>query len=463
MKATSIKSIFQGYESMIGSDLVIKGWIRSLRDSKTFWFIEVNDGSYLKNLQVVFNNDLNNFDEICKFTTWSSIEVHGKLVKSEWAKQAFELQATEVILIWWADETYPLQKKRHSFEYLRTIAHLRGRTNTFSAVFRVRSLLAFAIHDYFNKNGFIWAHTPLITASDCEGAWEMFQVSTLDLMNLPKNEDWTIDYTKDFFWKKASLTVSWQLEGETFATAFGKIYTFGPTFRAENSNTTRHLSEFWMIEPEIAFADLEDNMDVAEGMLKYAFNYILENAQAEMEFFDKFIMPWVKERLEKLVNAKFSKVTYTEAIELLKKSGQKFEYAPEWWIDLQTEHERCLSEKIFNGPVFVTDYPKEIKAFYMKMNEDNKTVRAVDCLVPGVGELIWGSQREDDYDKLTKRMIELGMNPEDYSWFLDLRKYGSVPHSGFGVWFERLVMYVTGMENIRDVIPFPRAPKTCEF
>ena len=324
-------------------------------------------------------------------------------------------------------------------------------------------MLAFAIHDYFNKNWFIWAHTPLITASDAEWAWEMFQVSTLDFMNLPRNEDWTVDYTKDFFWKKASLTVSWQLEGETFATAFGKIYTFGPTFRAENSNTTRHLSEFWMIEPEIAFADLEDNMDIAEGLLKYAFGYVLENAQAEMEFFDKFIMPWVKERLEKLVNAKFAKVTYTEAIELLKKSGQKFEYAPEWWIDMQTEHERCLSEKIFNGPVFVTDYPKEIKAFYMKTNEDGKTVRAVDLLVPGVGELIWGSQREDDYDKLRNRMIELWMDPEAYSWFLDLRKYGTVPHSWFWVGFERLVMYVSWMENIRDVIPFPRTPKTCEF
>ena len=448
---------------MIGQSLLVKGWIRSLRDSKTFWFIEVNDWSYLKNLQVVFNDNLANFAEICKFTTGSSIEVEGELVKSEGAKQAFELQATKVTLVWWADETYPLQKKRHSFEYLRTIAHLRGRTNTFSAVFRVRSLLAFAIHEYFNKNGFIWAHTPLITASDAEGAWEMFQVSTLDMMNLPKNEDGSIDYTKDFFWKKASLTVSWQLEGETFATAFGKIYTFGPTFRAENSNTTRHLSEFWMIEPEIAFADLDENMAIAEWLLKYAFNYVLENAQAEMEFFDKFIMPWVKERLENLVNASFSKVTYTEAIELLKKADVKFEYLPEWGMDLQTEHERYLSEKVFNWPVFVTDYPKEIKAFYMKLNEDGKTVRAVDLLVPWVGELIWGSQREDDYEKLKKRMEDNWMDVESYSWFLDLRRYWSVPHSWFGVGFERLVMYVSWMENIRDVIPFPRTPKTCEF
>ena len=446
---------------MIGQSLLVKGWIRSLRDSKTFWFIEVNDWSYLKNLQVVFNDNLANFAEICKFTTGSSIEVEGELVKSEGAKQAFELQATKVTLVWWADETYPLQKKRHSFEYLRTIAHLRGRTNTFSAVFRVRSLLAFAIHEYFNKNGFIWAHTPLITASDAEGAWEMFQVSTLDMMNLPKNEDGSIDYTKDFFWKKASLTVSWQLEGETFATAFGKIYTFGPTFRAENSNTTRHLSEFWMIEPEIAFADLEENMAIAEWLLKYAFNYVLENAQAEMEFFDKFIMPWVKERLEKLVNASFSKVTYTEAIELLKKADVKFEYLPEWGMDLQTEHERYLSEKVFNWPVFVTDYPKEIKAFYMKLNEDGKTVAAVDLEVPGAGELMGGSQREEDYDKLVNRMKEIGVPATE--WYLNLRRYGGCVHSGFGMGFERLLIYLTGVENIRDVIPYPRTPGNCEY
>lgn len=463
MMKTSVKTIYQSYEPLIGKELLVKGRVRSLRDSKTFGFIELNDGSYLKNLQIVFDSELKNFDEICKYTTGSSIEVRGKLVTSEWAKQAFELKAIEILLIGKADESFPLQKKRHSFEYLRTIAHLRPRTNTFSAVFRVRSLLSFAIHDFFNKNGFIWAHTPIITASDCEGAGEMFQVTTLDLANPPKKEDWSIDFTKDFFWKHASLTVSGQLEGETFATAFGKIYTFGPTFRAENSNTTRHLSEFRMIEPEIAFADLNDNMQLAEDLLKYAFKYVLEHAPAEMEFFDKFIMPGVKSRLETLVNASFGRVTYTEAMELLKKANHKFEYQPEWGIDLQTEHERYLSEQIFKGPVFVTDYPKEIKAFYMKQNDDGKTVRAMDLLVPGVGELIGGSQREDDFDKLKTRMEEMGLNTEEYSWFLDLRKYGTVPHAGFGVGFERLVMYVSGMENIRDVVPFPRAPKTCEF
>lgn len=463
MQITSIKTIYQSYEKLIGSQIFVNGRIRSLRDSKVFGFIELNDGSYLKNLQIVFESSLNNFEEICKFTTGSSIEVQGELVKSEWAKQDFELKASKITLIGKADETFPLQKKRHSFEYLRTIAHLRPRTNTFSAVFRIRSLLAFAIHDFFNKNGFIWAHTPLITASDCEGAGEMFQVTTLDLKNPPKKEDWSIDFSKDFFGKQASLTVSGQLEGETFATAFGKIYTFGPTFRAENSNTTRHLSEFWMIEPEIAFADLTDNMQLAEDLLKYTFRYVLENAEAEMDFFDKFIMPGVKARLETLVNASFWRVAYTEAIELLKKSGQKFDYQPEWGIDLQTEHERYLSEKVFNGPVFVTDYPKDIKAFYMKLNDDEKTVRAMDLLVPGVWELIGGSQREDDFEKLKKRMEEMGLDTEAYSWFLDLRRYGTVPHAGFGVGFERLVMYVTGMENIRDVIPFPRAPKTCEF
>ena len=463
MKTTSIKTIYNAYETFIGQELLVKGRIRSLRDSKTFGFIELNDGSYLKNLQIVFDSALKNFDEICKYTTGSSIEVHWKLVKSEWAKQAFELKATEVILVGKADESFPLQKKRHSFEYLRTIAHLRPRTNTFSAVFRVRSLLSFAIHDFFNKNGFIRAHTPIITSSDCEGAGEMFQVTTLDLANPPKKEDWSIDFSKDFFWKHASLTVSGQLEGETFATAFGKIYTFGPTFRAENSNTTRHLSEFRMIEPEIAFADLNDNMQLAEDLLKYSFKYVLEHAPAEMEFFDKFIMPWVKARLEALVNSSFGRVTYTEAIELLKKANHKFEYQPEWGIDMQTEHERYLSEKVFNWPVFVTDYPKEIKAFYMKQNDDGKTVRAMDLLVPGVWELIGGSQREDDFDKLKNRMEELGLDTQEYSWFLDLRKYGTVPHAGFGVGFERLVMYVSGMENIRDVIPFPRAPKMCEF
>ena len=436
--------------------------MRSLRDSKTFGFIELNDGSYLKNLQIVFEEHLENFAEITKISTGSSIAVEGKLVESQ-GKQAFELQASKVTLIGAADESFPLQKKRHSFEYLRTIAHLRPRTNTFSAVFRVRSLLSFAIHQFFNQRGFVRAHTPILTASDAEGAGEMFQVTTLDLQNLPKNEEGKPDFSKDFFGKQASLTVSGQLEGETFATAFGKIYTFGPTFRAENSNTTRHLAEFWMIEPEIAFADLEDNMQLAQDMIKYVFSYVLENASAEIDFFDQFILPGVKERAEKLVKSDFAKVSYTEAVKLLQEYGEKFEYAPEWGIDLQTEHERYLSEKIFNGPVFITDYPKDIKAFYMKLNEDGKTVRAMDMLVPGIGELIGGSQREDDLAKLEKRMQEMNLNTEDYSWYLDLRRYGSVPHSGFGVGFERLVMYITGMENIRDVIPFPRTPKNCEF
>lgn len=436
--------------------------MRSLRDSKTFGFIELNDGSYLKNLQIVFEEHLENFAEITKISTGSSIAVEGKLVESQ-GKQAFELQASKVTLIGAADESFPLQKKRHSFEYLRTIAHLRPRTNTFSAVFRVRSLLSFAIHQFFNQRGFVRAHTPILTASDAEGAGEMFQVTTLDLQNLPKNEEGKPDFSKDFFGKQASLTVSGQLEGETFATAFGKIYTFGPTFRAENSNTTRHLAEFWMIEPEIAFADLEDNMQLAQDMIKYVFSYVLENASAEIDFFDQFILPGVKERAEKLVKSDFAKVSYTEAVKFLQECGEKFEYAPEWGIDLQTEHERYLSEKIFNGPVFITDYPKDIKAFYMKLNEDGKTVRAMDMLVPGIGELIGGSQREDDLAKLEKRMQEMDLNTEDYSWYLDLRRYGSVPHSGFGVGFERLVMYITGMENIRDVIPFPRTPKNCEF
>ncbi|MDO4713421.1 MAG: asparagine--tRNA ligase [bacterium] len=463
MQTTAIKTLYHSYEPLIGSQIIVNGWIRSLRDSKTFGFIELNDGSHLKNLQVVFESDLENFEEITKFSTGSSIQVQGELIKSEGAKQAFELKASKVTLIGAADESFPLQKKRHSFEYLRTIAHLRPRTNTFSAVFRVRSLLSFAIHQFFNERGFIWAHTPIITASDAEGAGEMFQVTTLDLDNPPKNEEGKTDFSKDFYGKKAGLTVSGQLEGETFATAFGKIYTFGPTFRAENSNTTRHLSEFRMIEPEIAFADLEDNMQLAEDMIKYVFSYVLENAPAEMDFFNQFILPGVKERAEKLVNSSFAKVSYTEAVKMLQESGQKFEYAPEWGIDLQTEHERYLSEKIFNGPVFITDYPKDIKAFYMKLNEDGKTVRAMDMLVPGIGELIGGSQREDDFKKLETRMQEMDLNTEDYSWYLDLRKYGSVPHAGFGVGFERLVMYITGMENIRDVIPFPRTPKNCEF
>jgi len=463
MKLTTIAHIFADYKKLLDKDIVLNGRVRSVRDSKTFGFIELNDGSYLKNIQVVFENTLKNFDDICKLTTGSSITVEGMLVASQGSKQAFEVKAKKVTLVGACPTDYPLQKKGHTFEYLREIAHLRTRSNTFSAVFRVRSLLAFAIHKYFNENGFIYVHTPIITWSDAEGAGQMFQVSTLDFLNIPKNEDGQIEYSKDFFGKQASLTVSGQLEAETFATAFNKVYTFWPTFRAENSNTSRHLSEFRMIEPEIAFADLNDDMDLWEALLKYVFKYILDNAPAEMDFFTQFINPDVKTRLENLVKADFTRVTYTEAIDLLKKSWQKFDFKVERGMDMQTEHERYLCEKIFKGPVFVTNYPKDIKAFYMRMNEDGKTVAATDLLVPWVGEIIGGSQREERMDMLIKRIKEMGLHVDDYGRYLDLRKYGTVPHAGFGVGFERLMMYITGMENIRDVIPFPRAPKQCEF
>ena len=463
MEATKVSEISKKYEDLFNQTLKVQWRVKSIRDSKTFWFIEFNDGSCFKNLQIVFENNLKNFDEITKIATGASIEVEWILVPSEWQKQAYELKATAVTIIWWADDTYPLQKKRHSFEYLRTIAHLRFRTNTFNAVFRVRNLLSFAVHQFFQERWFIWAHTPLITASDCEWAWETFQVTTLDLENTPKNEDGTVDYSQDFFSSKTSLTVSWQLQGEAFAMGFRNIYTFGPTFRAENSNTSRHLAEFRMIEPEMCFVDLDGNMDIEEALIKYVFSYVLEKAPDEMNFFDQFIMPWVKERAEKLVKSDFTRISYTEAIELLKNCGEKFENEPVWWDELYTEHERYLAEKVYKGPVFVTDYPKDIKAFYMKLNDDGKTVRAVDLLVPWVWEMIWGSQREEDYDKLIKRMEELWLKPEDYNWYLELRKYGSVPHSWFGVGFERLVMYITGMENIRDVIAFPRYPRNCAF
>ena len=463
MNLTTIAHIFADHTKFLDQPIALNGRVRSVRDSKTFGFIELNDGSYLKNIQIVFENTLANFDDICKLTTWSSITVEGILVASQWAKQAFEVKATKVTIVGTCPSDYPLQKKWHSFEYLREIAHLRTRSNTFSAVFRVRSLLAFAIHKYFNENGFIYVHTPIITWSDAEWAGEMFKVSTLDTLNPPKTNDGAIDYTKDFFWKEASLTVSGQLNAETFATAFNKVYTFGPTFRAENSNTTKHLSEFWMIEPEIAFADLNDDINLGESLLKYVFKYVLDNAPAEMDFFAQFINPEVKTRLENLIKADFTRVTYTEAIELLKKSWQKFDYPVEWGMDLQTEHERYICEKIFKGPTFVTNYPKEIKAFYMRLNDDGKTVAATDLLVPGVGEIIWWSQREERYDVLVQKMKDMHMNPEDYSRYLDLRKYGTVPHAGFGIGFERLIMYITWMENIRDVIPFPRAPKNCEF
>ena len=437
--------------------------MRSVRDSKTFGFIERNDWSYLKNIQVVFDTSLANFADVCKLTTGSSITVEGVLLPSQWQKQAFEVKATAITLVGGCPTDYPLQKKWHSMEFLREVAHLRMRSNTFSAVFRVRSLLAFAIHNYLNQHGFVYVHTPIITASDCEGAGQMFQISTLDFMNIPKNKEWGVDFSKDFFWKQASLTVSWQLEAETFATSFNKVYTFWPTFRAENSNTTKHLSEFWMIEPEIAFANLADNMDLAEWLIKYVFQYILEHASAEMDFFEKFINPDVKKRLEALVSSNFSRVTYTEAIDLLKKSWEKFVYPVERWMDLQTEHERYICEKLFKWPTFVTDYPKEIKAFYMRLNEDGKTVAATDLLVPWVWELLGGSQREERYDVLEQKIKDMWFNLADYARYLDLRKYGTVPHAWFGMGFERLVMYVSGMENIRDVIPFPRAPKECEF
>ena len=463
-KFTSISSLYKDYKPLLNTQITVNGWVRTIRDSKTFGFIELNDGSCLKNLQIVFEDNLPNFAEICKYGVCTSLIVEGTLVESQWGKQAFELKASKVTLVWESPLDYPLQKKGHSMEYLRTIAHLRPRTNTFSATFRVRSLVAFAIHKFFNERGFVYVHTPLITASDCEWAGEMFQVTTLDLEhpNL-KWKDWKVDYSNDFFGKHASLTVSGQLEWETFATAFGKIYTFWPTFRAENSNTTRHASEFWMIEPEIAFADITDNMDLTEDLLKYVFQYVLDNAQQELDFFTKFINPEVRERLEKFTKADFGRITYTEAIQILEKSGKKFEYPVHWGMDMQTEHERYLAEEYFKGPVFVIDYPKEIKAFYMKLNEDWKTVAAMDLLAPGIGEIVWGSQREDRLDVLTQKIIDNWMKPEDYWWYLELRKWGSVPHAGFWVGFERLIMYVTGMENIRDVLPFPRTPKNCEF
>lgn len=463
MKATPISKLYADHKSLLNTSINLNGWVRTIRDSKTFGFIELNDGSYLKNIQIVFEDKLDNFDAICHLGVGSAISVEGTLVASQGGKQVFEIQASKVTIVGTSLPEYPLQKKRHGFEYLREIAHLRPRSNTFSAVFRVRNLLSFAIHKFFQEQGFMRTHTPILTGSDCEGAGEMFRVSTLDMMNPPKTEDGKIDYSKDFFGKEASLTVSWQLNGETFACAFWKIYTFGPTFRAENSNTTRHLSEFWMIEPEVAFANLQDNMDLAEGLIKYVFKYVLENAPEEIDFFTQFINPEIKDRVTKLVNSDFARITYTQAIDLLQKSGQKFEYPVSRGTELQTEHERYLSEKVYNGPVFVTDYPKEFKAFYMRLSDDKKTVAAMDLLVPGVGEMIGGSQREERLEILEERMKEVGLNPEEYSRYLDLRRYGTNPHAGFGVGFERLVMYITGMENIRDVIPFPRCPKTLEF
>lgn len=463
MELTSIKDLYRNREQYLNQEITIGGWLRSKRDSKTFGFLVVNDGTFFEPLQVVYSDTLGNFADITKLNVGAALIVKGILVPTPQAKQPFEVQASEVQIEGASAPDYPLQKKRHSFEYLRTISHLRPRTNTFQAVFRVRSLIAYAIHKFFQERDFVYVHTPLITGSDCEGAGEMFQVTTLDLQNIPKNENGTVDFTKDFFNKPTNLTVSGQLNGETYAMAFKNIYTFGPTFRAENSNTTRHAAEFWMIEPEMAFADLQDNMILAESMLKYVINYVLENAPEEMEFFNKFVDKGLIDRLRHVAESDFAHVTYTDAITILEKHNDEFEYKVSWGCDLQTEHERYLTEKEFKRPVFVTDYPKEIKAFYMKMNEDNKTVAAMDCLVPGIGEIIGGSQREDDYDKLVARMDELGLNRDDYEFYLDLRKYGSARHSGFGLGFERCVMYLTGMSNIRDVIPFPRTVNNCEL
>ncbi len=463
MELTNIRDIFRDRKDYIDKTITIGGWLRSIRASKSFGFLVVNDGTFFEPLQVVYGDSLDNFGEISKLNVGAAIIVTGKLVATPDAKQPFEIQADEVVVEGKSTPDYPLQKKRHSFEYLRSISHLRPRTNTFEAVFRVRSLIAYGIHKFFQERDFVYVHTPLITGSDCEGAGEMFRVTTLDLAHPPLNEDGSVDDTKDFFGKATNLTVSGQLNGETYAMAFKNIYTFGPTFRAENSNTTRHAAEFWMIEPEIAFADLDDDMMLAESMLKYVIRYVLDNAPEEMAFFNKFVDKGLIERLEGVVNAEFARVTYTEAIELLEKHNDKFEYKVSWGCDLQTEHERYLTEEVYKRPVFVTDYPKEIKAFYMKLNDDGKTVAAMDCLVPGIGEIIGGSQREDDLDTLVGRMEECGLDKKDYEFYLDLRRYGSARHAGFGLGFERCVMYLTGMQNIRDVIPFPRTVNNCEL
>ncbi|MDY3991175.1 MAG: asparagine--tRNA ligase [Lachnospiraceae bacterium] len=460
---TDVKELFKDTDKYIGTTVKVAGWVRNNRNSKNVGFLIVNDGTYFTPLQVVYSADTNDFEKLGNLNVGTAVIAEGKLVATPDAKQPFELQATSVEVEGESTPDYPLQKKRHSMEFLRTIPHLRARTNTFEAVFKVRSLAAYAIHKFFQERNFVYVHTPLITGSDAEGAGEMFQVTTLDLNDVPKTDDGKVDYTKDFFGKETNLTVSGQLNGETFAQAFKNIYTFGPTFRAEDSNTTRHAAEFWMIEPEIAFADLEDDMELAESMLKYIINYVLENAPAEMEFFNNFVDKGLIERLHNVVDNDFARVTYTEAVDILMKHNDKFDYKVSWGTDLQTEHERYLTEQIYKRPVFVTDYPKEIKAFYMKLNPDGKTVAAVDCLVPGIGEIIGGSQREDDFDLLKKRMDELGMDERQYDFYLDLRKYGSTRHAGFGLGFERCVMYLTGMGNIRDVIPFPRTVGNCEL
>ena len=463
MKKLLVKDLYKNTNEYKDKTITLEGWVRTIRDSKTFGFIELNDGSFFKNVQIVFSDKLENFAEIAKLSISSSIKVTGTFVITENAKQPFEIQATKIEILNLCDLEYPLQKKRHSFEYLRTISHLRPRTNTFNAVFRVRSVFAYAIHKFFQERGFVYVHTPILTSSDAEGAGEMFNVNSFDLTDIPKTEDGQVDYSKDFFGKPAHLTVSGQLNVETYATAFRNVYTFGPTFRAENSNTVKHAAEFWMIEPEICFADLNDDMDLAEEMLKYTFSYVLEHCKEEMEFFNNFVDKGLLERLNNVIHSDFARISYTDAIKELEKANDKFEFKVSWGVDLQTEHERYLCEQVFQKPVFVTDYPMDIKAFYMKQNPDGKTVAAADLLAPGIGEIIGGSQREEDYNKLLKRMKDLNMDIDSYTWYLDLRKYGSCNHAGFGLGFERAIMYLTGMQNIRDVIPFPRTPKNCEF
>ena len=463
MDLISIRDLYKNREEYLDKEITIGGWVRSIRDSKAFGFIVVNDGTFFEPLQVVYHDHMENFEEISKLNVGAAIIVTGTLVATPNAKQPFEIQAEKVAVEGASAPDYPLQKKRHSFEYLRTISHLRPRTNTFQAVFRVRSITAYALHKFFQDRDFVYVHTPIITGSDCEGAGEMFRVTTMDMGDIPHTEDGQVDYSKDFFGRETSLTVSGQLNGETYAQAFKNIYTFGPTFRAENSNTTRHAAEFWMLEPEMAFADLEDNMDIAEAMLKYVINYVMEHAPEEMNFFNSFVDKGLLERLNNVATSDFARITYTEAIDILEKNNDKFEYKVSWGADLQTEHERYLTEQVYKRPVFVTDYPKEIKAFYMKQNDDGKTVAAVDCLVPGIGEIIGGSQREDDFGKLEARMKELGLKEEDYGFYMDLRKYGSTRHSGYGLGFERCIMYLTGMSNIRDVIPFPRTVNNCDL
>ena len=462
-KNTLVKSLYRNTSEYLNKEVSITGWIRTLRASNAFGFIEINDGSFFKNVQVVFDNNLSNFKELAKLPISSSLKVVGTLVETPNAKQPFEIQAKEIVIEGMSDSDYPLQKKRHTFEYLRTIAHLRPRSNAFSAVFRVRSVAAYAIHKFFQDKGFVYTNTPLLTGSDCEGAGEMFRVTTLDLHNVPQTEEGAIDYAQDFFGKETNLTVSGQLNAETFALAFRDVYTFGPTFRAENSNTARHAAEFWMVEPEISFADLNDDMKLAEEMLTYVIKYVMKECPEEIAFFNQFIDKGLVERLNHVANAEFAKVTYTEAVDILMSCDKTFEYPVEWGIDLQTEHERYLTEEHFKRPLFVTDYPKDIKAFYMRMNDDNKTVAAMDLLVPGIGEIIGGSQREERLDVLKARMAELNLNEEDYWWYLELRKYGETKHSGFGLGFEGLIMYITGMTNIRDVIPFPRTTGQSDF